>query len=190
MSNNLIKKSGNLPRRKEDDPFHAIWRHYHDTDTEIILTPKEVERLSIYEMAKDLYDQGFSRGETAKHLKVHFAELGIDFSTRTAYAYLQDALNLFGEGEKIDLNREKHTMIEIGKRLMKKAEDDREFKAAATLFQSLIKLYGFDKENNEVAELLKNLKPTQIVITGDPDVLRREANDLIEDIDYDDVSTT
>jgi hypothetical protein len=191
MSKNLLKKYGNLPRRKEDDPFFAIWRHYHDTDVSIVLTPHQEQRLSIYEKAKDLYDEGFSRGEAAKNLQVHFfEEKGIEFSIRTAYSYLQDAIDLFGAGEAIDLSREKHTMIEIGKRLMKKAEKAEEYKAAATFYQSLIKLYGFDKENDEVAELLKKMKPLQIVITNDPEVLRREAKELIQDVEHEDVTHT
>ena len=169
MSKSLIKKEGNLPRRKEDDPFFAIWRHYHDVDTTIILTDHQKQRLEIYEKAKDLYDQGFSRGETAKNLKTYFKDKrGIEFSVRTGYDYLKDAIDLFGAGEKIDLSREKHTMIEIGKRLMKKAESAGELKAAATFFQSLIKLYGFDKDVDDLSEKLKKLIPHQIIITNDP----------------------
>src|SRR5690606_33725488 len=187
MSKNLIKHHGNLPRRKEDDPFLALWRHYHDTDYEMVLTPGQQERLSIYEKAKDLYDEGYSRGETAKHLKVHFEKEGIEFSIRTAYGYIQDAIDLFGAGEAIDLSREKHTMIEIGKRLMKKAEKEGEYKAAGTIYQSLIKLYGFDKENDELAEMIKKLKPYQILISSDPEALKHEANSLIEDIEHEEV---
>ena len=188
MAKSLLKKNGNLPRRKEEDPFHAIWRHYHDVDTEIVLTDTQKQRLEIYEKAKDLYDEGFSRGETAKQLVVLFQEKGIEFSTRTAYQYLQDAIDLFGAGEKIDLNREKHTMIEIGKRLMKKAEKEGEYKAAAQIYNSILKLYGFEKEVDDLSEIIKKLKPTKIVISSDPLALRKEADELIEDIDHEDVT--
>lgn len=184
---NLIKKHGNLPRRKEDDPFFAIWRHYHDVDTDIILTPGQIQRLSIYERAKDIYDEGFSRGETVKNLQVEFEKKGIEFSIRTAYDYLRDALDLFGEGEKINLSREKHSMIETAKRLMKKAEAAEAWGPAVTALKAVIELYGFDKETDDITEMIKKLGATKIVITSDAEALKKEADELIEDILHEDV---
>lgn len=191
MSNRLIKKHGNLPRRKEDDPFFAIWRHYHDPKHDIILTDNQRERLKIYEFAYDIYNKGFSRGEAAKYMVEHFAEEengGIQFSVRTAFQYLRDALDIFGEMEEINLNRERISMIEIGKNLMHMASDDGDYRGAGSIYQTLVKLYQFDKDNNEVLALLKKMKPTQIVITSDPEALRREAEELMEDIEHEDVT--
>lgn len=191
MSNRVIKKHGNLPRRKEDDPFYAIWRHYHDPKYDIVLTPGQEERLKVYEFAHDIYNKGFSRGEAAKHLVEYFSKEengGLKFSVRTAFQYLRDALDIFGEIEEINLNRERLSMIEIGKSLITDARSVGDYKGAGSIYQSLIKLYQFDKDNNELLATLKKLKPTQIIITSDEEVLRREAAELVEDIEHEDIA--
>ena len=165
MRHLLKKDHGNLPRRKEDDPFFAIWRHYHDTDADIVLTEPQRKVLSIYERAKDLYDQGFSEGETAKMVKVEAAKKGVQISLRSAYQYLRDAQDIFGRGAQIDITREKHTMIEIGKRLLKKFEEKGADTAASNVFQTLCKIYGFGKEIDDLTELLKNERPMNIIFT-------------------------
>lgn len=187
MKHLLKKNHGNLPRRKDDDPFFAIWRHYHDTDADIILSAPQQKVLKIYEKAKDLYDQGFSEGETAKMVKLFAAKEGHEISVRSAYQYLRDALDIFGHGVKIDLNREKHTMIEIGKRLLKKFEEKGSDSAAAAVYQTLCKLYGFGKENDELNEVIKNLKPHTLIITSDKSELQKLAEDLVEEISHEDI---
>lgn len=191
MSEKLIKKQGNLPRRKEDDPFFAIWRHYHDPNCDIVLSDNQKKRLKVYEFAYDIYNKGFSRGEAAKYLVEHFKDPengGIEFSVRTAFQYLRDALDLFGEMDEINLNRERMSMIEIGKSLITEARQYGDYKGAASVYQTLVKLYQFDKDNNEVLALLKKLKPMQITITNDPNVLKKEADELMMDIDHEDVT--
>jgi hypothetical protein len=187
MKHLLKKNYGNLPRRKDDDPFFAIWRHYHDTDADIVLSEPQRSVLKIYERAKDLYDQGFSEGETAKMVKIYAAKEGKEISVRSAYQYLRDALDIFGHGVNIDLNREKHTMIEIAKRLLKKFEEKGSDSAAAAVFQTLCKLYGFGKENDEIVEYLKSAKPIMVTFTTDADQLRAEAIELVQDIEFDDI---
>jgi len=187
MRHLLKKDHGNLPRRKDDDPFFAIWRHYHDTDADIVLTEPQRKVLAIYERAKDLYDQGFSEGETAKMVKIEAAKNEIFISVRTGYQYLRDALDIFGHGVNIDLNREKHTMIEIGKRLLKKFEDKGSDSAAAAVYQTLCKLYGFGKNNDELVELYKNWKASEIVISSDEMILKQQAAELIKDIDHEEL---
>jgi hypothetical protein len=189
MTKNLIKKDpGNLPRRKEADPFFAIWRHFHDTDFEMILTDKQKERVGIYEKAHELFLSGFSRGETAKNLKVHFEKLGVEFSIRSAYDYLQDALDLWGAGPETDMNRERMILIEIGKRMMKKSEDAGDMKSAAAFFAQIVKLHPQPSENAEIVEKIRSLKPHSVNLSADPEVLRKQANELTEDIDHEEIS--
>lgn len=191
MPNSLTKKHGNLGRRKEDDPFFAIWRHYHDTKYDIILSDKQEERLKIYEFAWDCYNQGFSRGELAKYLVEHFKEPengGLKFSVRTAFDYIRDSIDIFGEINPINLNRERMVMIEIGKTLMHRSIADNKHQAAASFYQSLVKLYQFDKEDNEMLALLKKIEPMKIVISNDPEALKREAEELVQDISHEDVA--
>jgi hypothetical protein len=187
MPYNLTKKHGNLPRRKEDDPFFAIWRHYHDTKHDIVLTPKQQERLEIYEFAWDKYRSGMSRGETAKMIRTHFQkEKNWNIEIRTAYAHLQDACDIFGDPEKINLNMEKMIFIETCKSLITELRQSGKPEACGTILAVLKSTYGFDKENDDTAELLRALKPTQIIISSDPHILRREADELVQDINYED----
>lgn len=189
MYKNLIKKNpGTLPRRKEDDPFFAIWRHYHDTDFEIVLSDKQKERRDIYQHAYDLIFKGFSRGEAAKQLVVDFEKKGIKFSIRTAYAYIQDSVDLWGNGQEIDWTLERAIQLETVKRLHKKCEKAGEYKAAAMYFAQWIKLTPTINEDFDLIEKLKNLVPNDVVIGSDPEKLRQMAEDLVQDVDHEDVS--
>lgn len=189
MPINLEKKKGNLPRRKEDDPFFAIWRHYHDVNYEMVLSNSQKSRLEIYEFAWEKYASGMSRGEVAKMIKEHFKkEKNWDIEIRTAYAHLQDACDIFGNPEKINLSMEKMIFIETCKSIIQELRSNGKTEACGQVLGVLQKAYGFDRENDDVAEILRNLKPTQIIITSDSQTLHKEAEELIEDILYEDVN--
>jgi hypothetical protein len=189
MYKNLVKKNpGTLPRRKEDDPFFAIWRHYHDKEVEIILSDKQRERLDIYERAFEIVNLGFARGEAAKQLVTEFEEKGFDFSVRTAYQYIQDALDLWGNGPEINWTLERAIQLETVKRLHRKCEEKGEFKAAAMYFAQWVKLTPTLNEDFDLMEKLKALRPNDITITSSPEELRKMANELVQDIDHEDVS--
>ena len=189
MYKNLVKKDpGTLPRRKEDDPFFAIWRHFHDTDFEIVLSDKQRERLDIYQKAYDLIFKGFSRGEAAKALVVDFEKIGINFSVRSAYDYIQDSIDLWGNGQEIDWTLEKAIQLETVKRLHKKCEKAGEYKAAAMYFAQWVKLTPTVNEDLELIKKLKELRPNDITITSDPKELKRIAEELVQDVDHEDIS--
>jgi hypothetical protein len=186
---NLIKKDpGTLPRRKDDDPFFAIWRHYHDTDFEMILSDSQKERVDIYEKAHELCLSGFSRGETAKNLQVFFKEKGVEFSIRSAYDYLQDALDLWGAGPESDMTMNRMILIETGKRLMKKSEKLGDMKSAAAFFAQIVKLHPIPSENADLIDKIKALKPHSVILSTDPEILRKQAQELTQDIDHEDIS--
>lgn len=190
VSKLLVKKFGNLPRRKEDDPFFAIYRYYCDKDYDIALTDKQKERREIYEWMWDQYSKGFSRGATVKKAMVHFwEERGWEIAPRTGYDYLRDAIDIFGDIEDIDLNREKRIMIEMGKEMMQKALEAGEHKTAQAYYSTLVKIFAFDKSNStlEIEEILKKLVPHTIEITSDPATLRAEGDALIEDILHEEI---
>lgn len=190
MSKLLVKHPGNLPRRRDDDPFFNIYRHYCDKNVDIVLSEKEKERVEIYSWMWEKYSLGFSRGSTVKHAMVHFLkEKGWDFAPRTGFDYLRDAIDIFGDIEEIDLNREKRIMIEMGKNLMEEARDKKEYKVAQGYFAALVKIFAFDKASStlEIEEMLKKLVPTTIIITSDSAALRAEADALIEDILHEEI---
>lgn len=189
MPINVIKKHGNLPRRKEDDPFYAIWRHYHDRHYDMVLSDSQKDRLLIYEFAWEKYSTGMSRGETAKMIKEHFKERkNWNIEMRTAYNHLQDACDIFGNPEKPNLSMEKMIFIETCKSIISELRNAGKPEACGQILGVLQKAYGFDKENDDLAEILKNLKPATIVITSDPEALKREAEELVEDVLHEEVS--
>lgn len=190
MAWSVEKKYGNLPRRRPDDPFERIYRHYHDLTVDIVLTDKEKERIQILEYAYDQYRKGFARGEVAKDIVVKFKEdHGIDIAPRTAYDHLRFAIDLFGDFEEVDLSREKLIFIERCKMAMRKCEKDGEWKAWATINQTLAKIYNFNESTDELTEYLKKYKPISIVINADPTVLEKQAAELIEDIEHEEIES-
>jgi hypothetical protein len=185
MAWSVEKKHGNLPKRRPDDPFERIYRHYHDLTVDIVLSPFEKERLEIMEFAYGQYLKGFARGEVAKNIIVKFGEgKGLEIAPRTAYQYLRDSIDLFGDLEEVDIDREKRIFIERCKIAMRKCEEAGEWKAWATINQTLAKVYNFNETTDELTEFLKKFKPIAIVLNSDPDVLQKQAQELIEDIDF------
>lgn len=184
MAWSLDKKPGNLPRRRPDDPFERIYRHYHDLTVEIILTPAEITRNRLYEFAYDLYSKGFSRGSVAKNLMTHFFENeGLDIPRRTAFQYLRDAIDVFGDYEEIEISREKRIFIEMCKNGLEKALGLDDMKSYSSILQTLNKVYDFNKNTDELGEYLKKMKAYTIILTTDPEALLREADELMADID-------
>lgn len=184
MAWSLEKKKGNLPRRRPDDPFERIYRHYHDLTVEIVLSELEKDRRKTYEMAFDLYSKGYSRGSVAKSLMVDFSEnKGVDLPRRTAYQYLRDSIDIFGDIEEVEISREKRIFIEICKNGLEKALSLDDMKSYSSILQTLNKVYDFNKNTDELSEYLKKMKPYAILLTTDPEVLRQEAEDLMADID-------
>ena len=180
-----VKKVGNLPRRRPDDPFERIYRHYHDINFDMVLTPAEKNRLEVYEYAYDQYSKGHSRGSVAKQIMVKFSDQEIP--RRTAYGYLHEAIDIFGDLDDVNIDREKRIFIEIGKNGLQKALEDGNMNAFATIYQSLNKIYRFNESTDELTEFLKKFKPMAIVLSSDPDVLKKEADQLVEDILHEDV---
>lgn len=189
MAWSVEKKQGNLPRRRPDDPFERIYRHYHDMTVEITLTDNEKKRLKIMEYAYDQYLKGFAHGEVAKDVMVKFGEeMGLEIAPRTAYQYLRDAIDLFGDIEMIELSREKRIFIERCKIAMRKCEEQSEWKAWATINQTLARVYDFNQSTDELTEFLKKAKPISIILTADPESLMNQAKELVEDIEFEDGS--
>lgn len=179
------KKQGNLPKRRPDDPFERIWRHYHDLTVEINLTDHEKGRLDIMQFAYNQYLKGFSRGEVAKNIIVKFGEeKGEEIAHRTAFQYLRDAIDIFGDLDEVNIDREKRIFIERCKMALRKCEEAGEWKAWATINQTLAKIYNFNETTDELTEFLKKFKPIAIVLNSDPEVLQKQAQELVEDIDF------
>ena len=181
-----VKKEGNLPRRRPDDPFERIYRHYHDLDFDMVLTDAEKKRLSIYEYAYDQYSKGLSRSSVAKQIILKFED--DEIARRTAYNYLHDAIDIFGDIEDVQIDREKRIFIEIGKNGLETALKEGNMSAFAAIYQTLNKIYDFNKNTDELTEFLRKFKPMAIVLTSDPEALKKEAEELVQDIMHEDIS--
>lgn len=189
MAFNADKKYGNLPRRKEDDPFFAIWRHYHDVNVDIVLSPNQEERLKVYEFAWEQITMGYSNGESAKMIQTHFfEERGIKISIRRCYDHIRDAIDLFGNVKEMPISLQKQIFIETLKFGLKKCAENDEWKAWAQIAQTLGKTYDFNKETNEMADILRDLPPSKIELTTDASVLWMEADELMEGVDFEEVT--
>jgi hypothetical protein len=188
MAWSVEKKHGNLPRRRPEDPFERIWAHYHDLTIDVVLSDSEKERIKIYDFAYKQYLKGFSRGEVAKNLIVKFKEEeDKEIAHRTAFQYLRDSIDLFGDIEEIDLSREKRIFIERSKMALRKCEKAGQWSAWATINQTLAKIYDFNQTSDELTEYLKKFQAITIILSSDVKSLEQEAAGLVEDILFEEI---
>ena len=75
--------------------------------------------------------------------------------------------------------------------LIKKAVAHKDFRAAEKLILRYDKLNGLSMEKEDpIAEFMKRQKPAMIVFNTDPETLKKQAEELmrdVEDVDYEEV---
>lgn len=173
-------------KRVTDTTFDLIYKHYFG-EVDIDLSEKEEEIRNRWRTAWDLLSSMKSKHSAVKVLVKDFG-----ITERTAYNDIKNAERLFQDpflGNK-ELHRAKvNRWID---KLVEKLWSKEDYETIDKLIGRYIKNNNTDVDSNSVGELIKKMKPIKIEFTADPEVLKKQAEklmqDVAEDIDYTDIS--
>lgn len=172
-------------KRTSDTTFDRIYKSIFG-EVDIKLSPKEEE---IKKRWRRAWNQLSSFKKYDSAVKVLVDEF--DITERTAYSDIKYAELLYGDpyaGNKEFHRTKVNRMIDA---LMEKLFEKEDFEGMERLIGRYIKNNNTEIEDHPLAHLLKNMKPTQIILTYDAEVLNKEANKLmedVEDVNYTDVT--
>jgi len=187
-SSALVRSDYNsLPRemkKTNDSMSDRIYKYYHSEKTRIELTPEEHKIRERWEKAWLLMCRHRTRKQVAEIVEKLFG-----VSKSVAYDDIRNAMMLFSDPQD-DL---KHAKRSIAESMAMQGLDRCWKNGDMDGYWKLLKLYVemnnlTSEEGNAVGDLLKKLKPQQIVIVANPDELKDMArqiqNELAEDIDF------
>ena len=184
-----IVKRGNKLRsanRTDDSTIDRIWKFYFETDTSIELTKKEEEIRDRLEYAWKLLGDVLTDRQVLLKLMKKF-----DISERQGHTDIHNAKLLFGNPRKGIKEAQKVILSDLLIKSMKKAYKSEDWKGLEKLALRYTRINGLDeKTDNNLADLIRQLVPTKIVISADPEVLKQEAAELVKDIDYEEIDET
>ncbi len=102
-----------------------------------------------------------------------------------AYDDVSNAMALYGDPRKHVKEAKRSIAEQAILRALEKAWNDNNLDAYERLMGKYIAINGLDKEsNNELSDLVKKLRPTALVFTLTPEQLKKEADSLISDVDF------
>lgn len=166
------KRRANLsqPARREigQSYFDRIWLFYYDK-AEIKLSDFEKSLVSRWEMAWQMLCGMYPKREIASMIaKKH------DISRRQAYEDINNAMSLFG-GDPTMANKQAQREI-VSQWVMagiKRSWDEGNLEMHHRYVLRYAKLHGLeDHDDNGLAEIIKKIVPTRIVISDDPETLK------------------
>ena len=163
-------------RRSSDTTFDLIYKYYFG-DKEIALSEQQNKIRVRWRKAWDLLCSLKSRPSV---VKVIVKEFHVD--ERTAYLDIKNAELLFqdpNEGNKQIHRTKVNRWIEM---LMEKAYESGDLELIEKLIGRYIKNNNTEIEDNPMAEYLKGMKPTQVILTADTEALRAAAEALMADV--------
>ncbi len=171
-----------LPRtakRRGDSTMDRIWKYYYVKEKNIKLSAKEEQIRQRWELAW-LMDSTLLTGKKIVLRLVR--KFGI--TERQGYFDIKNARLLFSDPSQQNKEARRLIMSNLLEGMIRKAVAQDNFKAAERLMLRYEKINGLDKDdNNEFAEMLRKQKPAQIIFSIDPEVLKKNAAKLIEDVE-------
>lgn len=182
------RKSTSL-RRKADTTFDRVWKFYFQKKNGIKLKPSEEAQRERWETAWKMLCGYYTRSQI-----VTFLARQHKITERLAYQDIDHSMRLFGDPKKGEKLAKMAIVNEWIIKGIKKAWDAEDMAAYERLIGKYSKVNGLDVDNeNVVADMLAQQKPTMIVFTTDTETLKKQAANLMEgtdqtdDIDYIDV---
>ncbi len=190
MSSSLIEKKDNLPRaarRTTDTTFDRIWKFYFLSEVEVELSEKEEEIRQRWEFAWNQLSRFTIRHRVVKKLMEEF-----EVKRSTAFEDIRNCEFLFGDPTQQNKAAKKAIVSNALERAMKKCIKTDNWKAFEKLLLRYRQFNDLDKEEDDkLIEYLKKKKPAIIVFVTDADALKKQADELmqdVEDIDHEDVT--
>ena len=168
-------------KRTSDSKFDRIYKYYHDSKTKIELTEEEINIRERWEKAWLL----LCRQRTQKQVADLIAKM-FNISFATAYDDCRNAMMLFSNPQN-DLKDAKRAIAESmalkGADRCWKNGDMKGYYQFTEQYKDINKLNA--DEDNVMAELMKKLKPVQVNIVADIDVLKKMASAIQEELTQD-----
>lgn len=181
LVNSNYEKLPKQNKRTADSKFDRIYKYYHDSKTKIELTQEEVMIRERWEKAWLL----LCRHRTQKQVADVIAKM-FNISFATAYDDCRNAMMLFSNPQQ-DLKDAKRAIAESmalkGADRCWKNGDMKGYYQFTEQFKEINKLSA--EEDNVIAELIKKLKPVQVNIVADINVLKSMAATLQEELTQD-----
>lgn len=181
----ILPDKSALPReadRNGDSVFDRVWKYYY-SPKKIALTKKEDEQRGRWEFAWKLLGDILI---TSELINLHCAEFDID--EQTAYRDLKNAKLLFGDSQDQMKKAKREIASMWAQKALKKTFDEGEWKAFEKILLRYSRLNGLDvDENDQLADMIAKMKPHTIIISGDPKILKQEADRLMADVKTEDI---
>ena len=186
MSSAIVGDKSNLPihaRRTKDRTFDRIWKFYYLTDKKVVLSDKEERMRNRWELAWQMDCTMLGAFKIAKRLSKKF-----NITIRTAYQDIKMSRMLFSDPTQQNIEAKRAILNHILENSIRKARAKGDDLAVERLAHRYSKINGLDfKEADPISELVKNQKPAKIVFSSDAETLKKQAEELIQDVDFEEV---
>lgn len=176
-------------KRSNDSHFNRVWKHLYDRRRTVELSHFEVELLQRWTNVWNLLVGNVlsDRKTVSAHIMWCQSSIGT-ISERTAYDDIKRAKALFGDPFQSTAIFERKRMsevlleqIECLKEISEKGSDDQKIEAAkaiTSLTRQFSAINGLDADIKQVVPR----EAITIEFNADPEVLRKQANDLVGDV--------
>jgi uncharacterized protein YecA (UPF0149 family) len=165
-------------KRKTKTTFDAIQAFYADRLGKTKLTEEQ-------EQIRYRWEQGFnylvhhkSKEETVKFLIKRFK-----VSRATAYHDINDCMQIFGDLNKSSKEGLKHILTEMAMKVFNYAEQERNLAEMNKAIKNIKEIHGLGTDEEPVEDWKKYI-PTTVIINANPATLQQMADELVEDVDY------
>jgi hypothetical protein len=188
----LVKANyDSLPReakKTNDTTFDRIYKYFFNSKTRIELSEEERQMSERWERAWLFLCRHRTRKQVAELLMRQFK-----IGKSIAYDDVKNSMRLFGEPQEGMKNAKRAIAEDAILKGMDKAWKSGDLKLHEKYVQSYIDLNGLQTEDTaSIEDLMKRLRPHQVVIVSNMDQLKTEISklqeDLIQDIDHEEIN--
>ncbi len=189
MSSALVEKD-NLPReakKTNDSTFDRIYKYYHNNKSRVELSKEEEQIRERWEKAWFL----LSRHRTQKQV-VELVQKLFNVGKSVAYDDLRNAMMLFSNPQN-DLKDAKRAIAEtMAMNGANKCWKENDMEGYSKFLKLYIELNGLTSaDENTVGEMMKKMKPTQIILNFRKEEVEREAEklhaQLAQDVEFEEL---
>jgi len=168
-------------RKSTDKVFDAIYKFYFNKKTTYELTPEEEAIRVRWDFAWKALNQMLTRRQVVSALMQTYNVTHVQ-----AYNDVNKCMMLFGDPRNANKDAKRAIAEDWIVKGIKKAWDDKDLDAYERLLARYSKLNRLEEDNDEtLGEMLKKLKPQQIIIVANQKDLEAEANRLQEELTQD-----
>lgn len=173
------KKRPREAKKTSDSTFDRIWKYYHNSKTRIVLEEWEDDIRVRWEAAWFMLCGSKNQKEVADFMEIKF-----QISKAVAYDDVRHAMRLFGDPRQ-DARSAKRAIAEtIVLRMMDKTETSGMWDLHERYMQKYMDLNGLKDKGSDakLEDLVRKLKPQQIIIVSTPEELEAKANALQDEL--------